>query len=119
MEKKIHLLQESLERSDLRNSATTATAWMTVGKSIKHYVNSIPIGYLYHGTGGKNPLLRILSPNSLKLITAGDRAPVGLFDVPQGVDEMLETIEQKYTTWYEVFNTSYLPIIRQRQKWHF
>ena len=32
---------------------------------------------------------------------------------------MLETIEQKYTTWYEVFNTSYLPIIMQRQKWHF
>ena len=55
----------------------------------------------------------------MKLITAGDCAPVGLFDVPQGVDEMLETIEQKYTTWYEVFNTSYLPIIMQRQKWHF
>ena len=92
---------------------------MTVRKSVECYVNSIPIGYLYHGTGGKNPLLRILSPNSLKLITAGDHAPVGLFDVPQGVDEMLETIEQKYTTWYEVFNTSYLPIIMQRQKWHF
>ena len=32
---------------------------------------------------------------------------------------MLETIEQKYTMWYEVFNTSYLPIFMQRQKWHF
>ena len=57
IEKKIHLLQESLKRSDLRNSATTATAWMTVGKSIEHYVNSIPIYYLYHSTGGNNPLL--------------------------------------------------------------
>lgn len=119
IEKKIHLLQESLKRSELRNSATTATAWMTVGKYIKHYVNSIPIDYLYHSTGGKNPPLQILSPNSLKLITAGDRAPVSLFYVPQGVDEMLETIEQKYTTWYEVFNMSYLPIIMQRQKWYF
>ena len=82
-------------------------------------MNSIPIGYLYHGSGGNNPLLRNLSPNSLKLIIAEDRAPVGLFDVPQGVDKMLESIEQKYTTWYEVFNTSYLPIIMQRQKWHF
>ena len=116
IEKKIHLPQESLERSDLRNTATTATAWMTVGKSIERYVNSIPIGYLYHGTGGNNPLLQILSPNSLKLITAGDHAPVGLFDVPQGMDKMLESIEQKYTTWYEVFNTSYLTIIMQRQK---
>ena len=60
IEKKIHLLQESLKRSDLRNTATTATAWMTVGKSIEHDMNSIPIGYLYHATGGKNPLLQIL-----------------------------------------------------------
>ena len=64
-------------------------------------------------------MLRILSPNSLKLITAGDHAPVSLFDVPHSVEEMLETIYQKYTTWYEVFKTSYLPIIMKRQKWHF
>ena len=57
IEKKIHLLQESLERSDLRNSATTTTAWMTVRKSIKPCMNSIPIGYLSHGTGGNNLLL--------------------------------------------------------------
>ena len=35
------------------------------------------------------------------------------------MDKILENIEQKYITWYEVFNTSYLPIIMQRQKWHF
>ena len=92
---------------------------MTVGKSIERHVNSIPIGYLHNGIGGNNPLLHILSPNSLKLITAGDRAPVSLFDISQGVDEILESIEQKYTIWYEVFNTSYLPIILQRQNWHF
>ena len=57
IEKKIHLLQESLERSDLRTTTTTAIAWMAVGKSIERHVNSIPIGYLYHGTGGNNPLL--------------------------------------------------------------
>ena len=84
------MLQESLERSDLRNTTTTVTAWMTVGKSIKRHVNSTPIDYLHHGTGGNNPLLCILSPNSLKLITAGDCAPVGLFDIPQGVDKILE-----------------------------
>ena len=29
IEKKIHLLQESLDRANFRNSATTATGWMT------------------------------------------------------------------------------------------
>ena len=82
IEKKIHMLQECLERSKLKDTATTATAWMTVGKMIERTVNSIPMGYLFHGSGGNNPLLRILTPNSLRLISASDRAPAGLFNIP-------------------------------------
>ena len=119
IEKKIHLLQESLERSELKNTATSATGWMTVGKMIERNVNSIPLGYLFHGSGGNNPILRILSPNSLRLITASDRAPVGLFDIPHSVNDLLDNIEQKYLLWYEVWNTGYLPLIMNRQKWHF
>ena len=86
---------------------------------IEKSVNSIPIGYLYHGSGGNNPLLRILTPNSLRLISAGDRAPAGLFKIPNSVGDIMEDIEHKYLMWYEIWNTSYLPLIMQRQKWHF
>ena len=68
VEKKIHMLQECLERSEIRNSRCTATGWMCIAKLIERSVNSIPIGYLYHQSGGDNPLLRILSLNSLRLI---------------------------------------------------
>ena len=57
IEKKIHLLQETLERAEFRNSATTATGWMTLGKLIERSVNSIPLGYLRHESGGINLLL--------------------------------------------------------------
>ena len=56
VEKKIHMLQECLERSEIRNSRCTATGWMCIAKLIERSVNSIPIGYLYHQSGGDNPL---------------------------------------------------------------
>ena len=89
IEKKIHMLQECLERSKLKDTATTATAWMTVGKMIERTVNSIPMGYLFHGSGCNNPLLRILTPNSLRLISASDRAPAGLFNIPNNISVYL------------------------------
>ena len=51
VEKKIHQLQESLERSDLRNSRFTATGLIALGKMIERSVNSIPLGYLFHQSG--------------------------------------------------------------------
>ena len=118
IEKKIHLLQQSLERSGIRNSRCTATGWMCIMKLIERSVNSIPIGYLYHQSGGSNPLLRILTPNNLKLITTGDRAPVGLFNIPDKPGDIMEKIEEKYFLWYKVWNEFYLPLIMQRKKWH-
>ena len=91
---------------------------MCIMKLIERSVNSIPIGYLYHQSGGSNPLLRILTPNSLKLITAGDRVPVGLFNIPDKPGDIMDKIEEKYFLWYKVWNEFYLPLIMQRKKWH-
>ena len=118
VEKKIHLLQQSLERAEFRNSRCTATGWMCIMKLIERQVNSIPIGYLYHQAGGNNPLLRILSPNNLKLITMGDRAPVGTFKIPDKPGDIMEKIDQKYENWYKIWNEFYLPLIMNRKKWH-
>ena len=119
IEAKIKMLQESFERAQFRKSKVTQTGWQTLMKVIERYVNSIPIGYLFHQTGGNNPLLRILSPNSLRLITCGDRAPVGLFNIPDKANDLTDKIEAKYLMWYEVFNEAYLPLIMNRKKWHF
>ena len=73
IEKRIHMLQSTLEQSQIRNSRCTGLGWQTLGKLIERTVNSVPIGYLHHQSGGHNPLLRILSPNCLKLITTSDR----------------------------------------------
>ena len=119
VEKKIHQLQESMERANFRNSRCTASGMTTLGKLIAHTVNDTPIGYLFHQSGGANPLLRILSPNNLKLITTGDRAPTGPMTIPDSAADFMDGINQKYLTWYSVWSESYLPLVMQRKKWHF
>ena len=92
VERKIKLLQEALERSHIRKSKCTATGWMCIAKLIERTVNSIPIGYLYHQAGGNNALLRILTPNNLRLITTGDRAPAGVFTIPDEAQDIMVII---------------------------
>ena len=117
IEKKIHLLQESLDRAEFRNSAATATGWMTLGKLIERSVNSIPLGYLCHEAGGNNPLLRVLTPNNLKLITTSDRSPMGMFSIPEHPGDFVQSIQEKYDVLYDVWNNSYLPMMMKFPKW--
>merc|ERR1712179_104282 len=53
----------------------------------------------------------------LKLNTASERAPSGLFTIPNHAKDMITDIEKKYKFWYEIWNTDYIPLIARRQKW--
>ena len=66
-----------------------------------------------------NPLLRILSPNNLKLITTGDRAPCGPFLNPNSAGDLMDNINHKYITWYSIWSECYLPLLLNRKKWYF
>ena len=90
--------------------------WQTLAKVIERDVNNIPLGYLQHDTD-LGPLLQVLTPNSLKLNTASERAPTGLFTIPSHAKDLMSEIEKKYQFWYEIWNTDYIPLIARRQKW--
>ena len=90
--------------------------WQTLAKVIERDVNNVPIGYFQHETD-LGPLLQVLTPNSLKLNTASERAPSGLFSIPGQAKDLMTDIERKYNFWYEIWNTDYIPLIAQRQKW--
>ena len=117
IERKIRQLQDSLDRSDIRKSRVTATGWQTIAKAIEHEVNSVPLGFLYH-QGNANPLLRVLCPNLLKNGTFSNRAPKGLFSIPNSVEDLMSNVENTYNLWFQVWNTEYLPLVMDRPKWH-
>ena len=118
IERRIKMLQESLERSEIRLTASaTATGWQTIAKVIENEVNSIPLGYLHH-QGSLNPLMRVLCPSLLKNGTFSDRAPKGLFTIPDSAGDMMDNIVTIYNMWFRLWNTTYLPLVMDRPKWH-
>ena len=118
VERKIRALQDSLTQSSIENSRCTATGWMTVGKAIENEANNIPIGYLYdRARGDGNPVLRMLRPNSLKGFGLTDRAPRGLFSIPNSPVDLMDRIKQLYDAWYKCWVTSYIPMLLERPKW--
>ena len=117
IEAKIRTIQESLERSGIKNRRLHALGWQTVAKQIEVQVNSIPIGYLLHEGEGR-PLLKILRPNLLKINTANERAPASLLTVPKRASDLFHKVEDVYSLWYKLYVDSYVPLLARRSKWH-
>ena len=119
VERAIRSLQESFTRSGASQSRLTATGWTTIAKGIEREINETPIGFLFDksSTGG-NPILRILKPSTLKGMNSSDRAPSGLFSVPDIPEKHFGKVRDCYDLWYRCWSTSYLPLILRNQKWH-
>ena len=88
-----------------------------MAKTVEHEVNSIPLGYLTHKEDNA-PLLRILTPNFLRLNAGANRAPSTLFSIPNDSGDLMDRIQRAYKSWYSVWNNSYVPLLAKRQKWH-
>lgn len=112
------MIQECLDRSGLKATKLHSLGWQTIAKTLEHDVNSIPLGFLQHQTSN-GPLLRVLTPNSLKLYSSSNRAPSGLFNLPNSAADLMDDVERKYNLFYKIWNEDYIPLIADRQKWHF
>ena len=118
VERVIRSLQDSFSRSGASSSRCTATGWHTMGKAMEREVNNTPIGFLYEKSAvDGNPLLRVLRPSSLKGMNASDRAPRGLFSIPDLPSQHFSKVEEAFNLWTKCWATSYVPIILERQKW--
>ena len=60
IERKIQMIQEAFDRSELKKFKLHGLGWETVAKCVEHHVNSIRLGYLTHKEDNA-ALLRILT----------------------------------------------------------
>ena len=117
IERRIKMLQEALERSDMKMFKLHSLGWQTLCKRIEHDVNSIPLGYLTHREDCA-PMLRILTPNFLKINAGANRSPNTLFQLPDSSSDLTQRVEDAYKTFYRIWNEDYIPLVAKRQKWH-
>ena len=108
IERKIKMVQEAFERSEFKKFKLHGLGWQTLAKSVEHQVNSIPLGYLTHKEDNA-ALLRVLTPNFLKLNAGANRSPSSLFSLPRTGKDLFSRVEDAYKVFYKIWNEDYVP----------
>lgn len=118
VERKIRLIQESIKSSGMMKSRTTYSGWQTIAKLVEREINETPMGYLNSKISEESaPLLRLLTPSSLRLQTRTDRAPRSTFRIPNHPKDLMGKIDEIYQVWYSIWARDYVPLIMRREKW--
>ena len=116
-ERKIKAVQECFEKLDLQKIRMHATGLQTVCKLIENNLNNMPIGYSYGRDADNSPILRIVTPNLLRVGRLNSRALTGPIRYPKGPAEYLKKVEETYQAFFRIWNTSYVPKLIPAPKW--
>ena len=117
VERKIRTVQDSLAEAGLYSKRLHATGLQTLLKLIENQLNNLPIGYTYGRDQDNTPLLKMLTPNQLRVGRSNERALDGPMRMPAGDGELLKEVEKVYNNWFKIWNVSYLPKLLQQPKW--
>ena len=109
VERKIRTVQEALEKVDLENKRLHATGLQTLAKLIENDINNLPLGFSYGRDADNTPLLKLITPNLLKIGRLHSRALDGPVRFPTGPKDLMLKIEQIYEAFFKVWNTTLVP----------
>ena len=117
VERTIRTLQDSMEESGLRNQRLTATGLQTMCKLIENDYNNLPCGFKYDRDQDNTEVLKILTPNMMRLGRINTRALSGPLRLPAGASELVDKVVKTYEAWYKVWSAAYVPKLLFKPKW--
>ena len=117
IERKIRSIQEGMTTAGIGSMRLTSQGLQTLGKLIENDINNIPLGYAYGRNADNSPLLRLLTPNMMRMGRNNVRTLDGPMLLPSGPVEMMKKVEEGYALWFRVFNETLVPLLVQQPKW--
>ena len=117
VERVIRSLQESMEEAGLKHQRLTATGLQTLCKLIENDQNNLPLGFKFGRDQDNTEVLKILTPNMLRLGRINARALSGPLRLPNGASEMVEKVIKAYEAWFRIWSDSYVPKLLFKPKW--
>ena len=117
VERVIRSIQESLSDCGLKKKILHATGLQTLVKLVESQYNNLPIGYHYSRAADNTPLLRILTPNMLRIGRINKRSLDGPIKLPEKRMELLTKVEEVYTAWYKIWLETLVPKLLYTPKW--
>ena len=92
VERVIRSLQDSMEEAGLRNQKLTATGLQTLCKLVENDHNNLPLGFKYDRDQDNTEVLKLLTPNMMRLGRINTRALSNPLRLPHGASEMVEPV---------------------------
>ena len=119
VERKIKSAQLGLEKCGAGKLRLHATGAQSLVKVIENDLNNTPLGLCYGRSQTNTPLLKLLSPNLMRMGRINSRNPIGPFRLPSGPKSMMERVETCYKLWYREYQDTMLLkyLLELQPKW--
>ena len=103
---------------DLKQKILHATGLQTLCKLVESQYNNLPLGYHYSRSADNTPLLRILTPNMLRIGRPNQRSLDSPVKLPASRMEFLAKVEETYMAWYRIWLETLVPKLMFIPKWY-
>ena len=117
IERKIRTVQDTFEKIGLKNKKLHATGLQTVAKLVENNLNNLPLGFSYGKDADNTPLLKIITPNMMKIGRLNSRAVDGPIRFPTGPKDLMVKVEEVFDAFFQVWNISCVPKLIPQPKW--
>ena len=116
-ERKIRAVQEAFQKLDLKNIRLHATGLQTFCKLVENHLNCLPLGYSYGRDANNTPLLKIITPNMMRMGRLNSRSLWGPMKFASGPKDYLKKVQDTYEAFYRIWNITMVPKLIVQHKW--
>ena len=95
-----------------------ATGLQTVCKLVENQYNNLPLGFHYARDADNSQLLKIVTPNMLRVGRVNKRALDGPIRMPKNRLEILARVVESYDSWFRVWADTMVPKLMFQPKWY-
>ena len=114
VERKVRNVKESLYKG-VGNARISTLEWETLAAEIGNSINNLPIVIGNETEDLEN--LDLITPNRLRLGRNNSRSPIGVLEITDRVDRILQLHSDIFNAWWEAWLTSAVPKLVARPKW--
>ena len=104
VERKIKTAQELMDKCGIANARMHTTGLQTTAKLVENMMNNTPYGYSYGRSQTNTKLMKLVSPNMMRIGRIHSRTLNGPVTLPEGPATMMDKVEKAYNVFYKLYN---------------
>ena len=117
IERKIRTVQEAFDKIGMKSKKLHATGLQTIAKLVENSMNNLPMGFSYGKDADNTPLLKLITPNLMKIGRLNSRVMDGPVRFPTGPKDLMVKVEEVFDAFFRIWNISCVPKLIPQPKW--